>query len=541
MRNVLKALLFLLFAQSAAAADDPRGNLASAEWLEKNRQSENLVLIDASFGRAHAAKHIPGAINVDIAFGVRDPEARELEGRLQSWGVSAGKKVVIYDGGGTYLATRLFFDFYYAGFPPADLYVLDGGLAKWEALGLPVTKEPTPAQKKGTFRVAAVKEEARVRLPEFLAASGDPKNHAVVEALEPTYHFGAQKFFDRAGHVPNAIMLPSEDFYNADKTFKSPDEIRRMAKYLGITPEQTVHSYCGGGIAASVPQFALQFIAGYPKVKLYIESQREWLRDERTLPLWTYDAPYLMRDMAWLDGWGGRMQRMFGVANLSVVDVRPAESYKQGHVPFALNLPADVFRKHLASPEKLAEILGPAGVDASHEAVIVSEGGLNERSALAFLMLERLGQKKVSILLGSVDDWGLRGYQLSQEPTVVGPKKSPMDLAIPPGTYRASVRQDVLVRTAAGTQGQYPKVYLASGKQLPAKSPDAKVLHVPYSELLDANGTPKAAKDIWAILTKAGLPRYAEVIVYADDPGEAAVNYVILKLMGYPDVKVLML
>jgi len=51
--------------------------------------------------------------------------------------------------------------------------------------------------------------------------------------------------------------------------------------------------------------------------------------------------------------------------------------------------------------------------------------------------------------------------------------------------------------------------------------------------------TPKAAKDIWAALVKAGLPRYAEIISFSDDPGEAAANYFILKLMGYPDVKVL--
>ena len=49
---------------------------------------------------------------------------------------------------------------------------------------------------------------------------------------------------------------------------------------------------------------------------------------------------------------------------------------------------------------------------------------------------------------------------------------------------------------------------------------------------------PKAAKDILNILVKAGLPRYAEVICIADNPGEAAANYFILKLMGYPDVKV---
>jgi hypothetical protein len=38
---------------------------------------------------------------------------------------------------------------------------------------------------------------------------------------------------------------------------------------------------------------------------------------------------------------------------------------------------------------------------------------------------------------------------------------------------------------------------------------------------------------------KAGVPRSAELVCVADDPGEAAVNYFILKLMGYPDVKVL--
>lgn len=40
---------------------------------------------------------------------------------------------------------------------------------------------------------------------------------------------------------------------------------------------------------------------------------------------------------------------------------------------------------------------------------------------------------------------------------------------------------------------------------------------------------------------KAGVPRYAELVSFADDPGEAAANCFILKLMGYPDVKVLMM
>ena len=56
---------------------------------------------------------------------------------------------------------------------------------------------------------------------------------------------------------------------------------------------------------------------------------------------------------------------------------------------------------------------------------------------------------------------------------------------------------------------------------------------------MNADGTPKAAKDLSRVLTTAGVPRYAELVCVSDDPGEAAVNYFLLKLMGYPDVKVL--
>lgn len=526
--------------QPAVAAEESKGNLVSVQWLERNLNRDDVLLLDASIGQMYAAKHIPGAVSVDVfSFGGREIPAAEMERRIQSWGVSAGKKIVIYDQGGTYMATSLFFDLYYHGFPADDLYILDGGIAKWQATGGAVTKDPGAVPKPGTFRVAKLREDVRVRLPEFLVASGDPANNALVEALEPSQHFGGAKFFDRAGHIPNAIMTPSADFFNADKTFKSAEEIRQMLAYLGVKPEQQVHAHCGGGIAASVPFFTMKFMLNYPKVKLYKESQLEWLRDDRGLPFWTYDAPNMLREKNWLASWGNAMLRNFGVAKLSVVDVRSAESYKRGHVPYAVNIPADVFKRHLATPGKLAEVLGAAGVDATHEAVIVSEGGLNASSALAFLLLEKLGQKKIAVLIDSVDDWGLGGLPLAKDATTVGPRKSPQDLAIPVMTYPANARPGIVTSDPQNTQGLYPKIYLASGKTVPVKGQDGKVIHVPYTDLLNPDGTPKAAKDIWSILVKAGLPRYAEIICFADDPGEAAANYFILKLMGYPDVKVL--
>jgi len=459
---------------------------------------------------------IPGAVGADLyRYGVKEPSRAVMEKRIQSWGVSAGRKIVVYDQGGDMMATRLFFDLYCHGVPASDLFILDGGLARWRAQGGAVTQEATPPPPAGSFRITQVREEARVRLAEFFA-------------------------------VPGAILMPSSDFYNADKTFKSPDEIRRQLAYQGIRPDQVVHRHCGGGVAASVPWFALQFLAGYPQSRIYLESQREWLQDERVLPYWTYSAPQMRRESAWLDGWNAPMLRAFGVVQLNIVDVRAAEKCALGHVPFAINVGADIFRSHLGRPEKLAELLGPAGVNPAHEVVIVSERGLTPGAALAYLAFQQLGQKKVSVLMDSVDEWGLRGLPLTQESTAVGAPRTAKDTAkdtaknitVPASTYDAQPRAGVVISDRQATRGAYPKVFVASGKAAPARTPEGQVVRLPYTELLNADGTPKAAKDLWQLITKSGVPRYAELIVFADDPAEAAVNYDLFKLMGWPDVKV---
>jgi 3-mercaptopyruvate sulfurtransferase SseA len=520
----------LLVSQPLKAAEGINGNLVNVNWLEKNLHDADVLLLDASPTQIYMAKHIPGAVSVDLMawYGLKEMPVADMERLYQSWGISPGKRIVMYDQGGTFLATRLFYSLYYFGFPAKDLVIVDGGLFKWQEAGLPVTTDVTPVPKKGSFAIKTVKEDVRVRLPEFLTASGDPSNNVLLDALGPDWHFGQVAPFDRGGHIPNSVSMPSTDFYNPDRTFKSAEEIKSMLAYLGIRPDQQIYSYCGGGVAASAPFFALKFLVNYPNVKLYTESELGWLSDERELPYWTYDAPFLMRDTHWLQFWGGQIIRMYGGAGVSIVDVRPADAFNQGHVPLALNIPADVFKSNSTNLEKLAGLLGQAGVDASHEAVVLSGAGLTKDSALAFVMLEKLGQKKVSVFVDSMDKWAQLGFAVKKDATVVSP-----------ATYPGQFRKDAMIADPKSTPGSYPKIFIASGKDVPAKAQVGKVVHVPYTDLLNADGTPKAAKDIWNILAKAGVPRYAELVCFSDDPGEAAANYFILKLMGYPDIKVL--
>jgi len=537
------AAVCLLQGQPLIAEEGIKGNLVSVNWLEKNLKTADLLILDVSPGQIYAAQHIPGAVSVHLFnYGIQDSPVEKIEVLYRSWGISTGKKIVMYDQGGTFNATRFFFNLYYHGFPLKNLLILDGGLFKWQEAGLPVTKDPTPAPENGTFRIAKFEEDVRVRLPEVLTASADPSSNVLLEALGADWHFGEVSVFDRNGHIPNGILLPSDDFFNADKTFKSVEEIGRMLNFLDIRSDQQIYTYCGGGVAASVPFFALKFMMNYPKVKLYIESEMGWLQDERRLPYWTYDAPFLMRETKWLQFWGGKMLRMYLGEQVSILDVRTADVFNQGHIPFAINIPADQFKNNITDPEKLAEILGPAGVDASHEAVLISGAGLTKESALAFVMLEKLGQKKVSVFVDSLEKWAQLGFPIIKDSTLNGSKKSPQDVSITPANYSTnSLRNDVIITDPKGTKGVYDKVFIASGKDMTTKALDGNVVHVSYTNLLNGDGTPKAAKDIWDILTKAGVPRYAELICFSDDPGEAAVNYFILKLMGYPDIKVLVI
>jgi thiosulfate/3-mercaptopyruvate sulfurtransferase len=131
------------------------------------------------------------------------------------------------------------------------------------------------------------------------------------------------------------------------------------------------------------------------------------------------------------------------------------------------------------------------------------------------------------------------GFVLTKDKTTVGPKKTPQDLSIIPASYPLNINEDVIITDTKSTKGLYPKVFIASGNNVPTQVQEGKVVHIPYKDLLNNDGTPKAAKDIWNILAKAGVTRYAELVCFSEDLGEAAVNFFILKLMGFPDIKIL--
>jgi len=73
--NMLKVLRYcfllavagcLLLAQPLMAAEGIEGNLVNVKWLEKSLKNADVLILDASPTQIYTAKHIPGAVSVDI-------------------------------------------------------------------------------------------------------------------------------------------------------------------------------------------------------------------------------------------------------------------------------------------------------------------------------------------------------------------------------------------------------------------------------------------------------------------------------------------
>jgi 3-mercaptopyruvate sulfurtransferase SseA len=83
-------------------------------------------------------------------------------------------------------------------------------------------------------------------------------------------------------------------------------------------------------------------------------------------------------------------------------------------------------------------------------------------------------------------------------------------------------------------------VYVASGAALPAEVLPGPVIHLPSSRLVNDDGSVKPAADLWAVISKAGVPRHRQLVFVADDVGEAAISFYVFQLMGYTNLRVML-
>ena len=266
--------------------------LVQAAALADALGRDDLVVVDcrASLGdpgageRAWREGHIPGAVHADLERDLSDmrregegrhpwPSAGAFTARLAAWGISPETQVVAYDAADGAFAARLWFLLRALGH--ARVAVLDGGLARWQALGLPVddrVPQPVPASYAGAFDRSRLldADQVQARLDAgdvLLDARGAPRFRGEVEPIDRV-----------AGHVPGARNRPYPDNL-VDGRFKPADQLERefRAAIGGREPGQVI-AMCGSGVTACHLLLAMEH-AGLPGGKLFTGSWSGWISD----------------------------------------------------------------------------------------------------------------------------------------------------------------------------------------------------------------------------------------------------------------------
>jgi thiosulfate/3-mercaptopyruvate sulfurtransferase len=237
----------------------------------------------------YAARHIPGAGFMDLYQELADPGHRlgfmmppesQLVARMSAHGVGPNTRVVLYNSGPTWWATRAYFMLRAFGFDAVR--VLDGGLDAWLAERRPVSdahcRYPAAQFVVGQRRPIFV-DKARV-----LAAVTSGAEH-LVSALSPEVFSGRVVGYGRAGRIAGSVHLFARDLLDPHKqTFLPADELRRRLSAAGLLDGKRVITYCGGGISATTDAFALALLGHEDDVTIYDASMNEWGPDS-TLPM----------------------------------------------------------------------------------------------------------------------------------------------------------------------------------------------------------------------------------------------------------------
>ena len=224
--------------------------------------------------------HIKGAVNFPISLSYADKSSNgklvsptQMQSIIRSLGIDEEDRVVIYDNGGFFDASRLFWALEVYGFKNVKL--LSIGYDGWMEKGYPTEKKEL---KRAPSRYVATVNSRRLATKFTTQLATKNPNSVIVDSRTHKAYIGLVSTAKRYGHIPKAMHIPAS--HNIDYTHKRA-EIKNLSSlqtlYKEISKDKKVIIYCDVGRIAATNYFALREL-GYD-VANYDASWREWGND----------------------------------------------------------------------------------------------------------------------------------------------------------------------------------------------------------------------------------------------------------------------
>ena len=260
--------------------------LVDTQWVADHEDDPNVRIVESDEDYLlYETGHIPGAVKVDWFSTLQHPVRRDFltkeafQEMCSELGISNDTTVVFYGDKSNWFATYAFWLFKYYGHE--NLRIMDGGRAKWEQEGRPMTKE-MPEYPKTNYTAKEPDEGVRAYRDDVFKHI--EAKQPLVDVRSPEEYRGEllhmpgypQEGATRGGHIPGAASIPWSKATNEDGTFKSPQELKELYQGQGVSPDKEVIAYCRIGERSSHTWFVLNYLLGYDKVKNYDGSWTEW-------------------------------------------------------------------------------------------------------------------------------------------------------------------------------------------------------------------------------------------------------------------------
>ena len=285
--SLLLILLILIgLASSRASAAGHRSDvhkslIVSTQWVAEHLKDDLLVLLHVGEQDEYEAAHIPGAQFIQLSdistprgqgLALELPAVTQLQSTFQKLGVSNKSRVVIYFGKDWITpSARVFMTLDYLGLGDRTS-ILDGGLPAWRAENRPVTTAVrTPAPGKFTPRP----NKQLVVDASWVNANLEKPGVMILDARALKFYTGEEVGrMPRGGHIPGAKNIPFDSLVEDSNKFKSVETLRQLFHAAGVTPTDSVTTYCHIGQQASLLYFVARYL-GYD-AHLYDGSFEDW-------------------------------------------------------------------------------------------------------------------------------------------------------------------------------------------------------------------------------------------------------------------------
>jgi thiosulfate/3-mercaptopyruvate sulfurtransferase len=264
--------------------------LVDPGWLSAHLDDPDVRIIEiAGMGQeqmqAYRSGHVPGALGWEWKTMLWDTHARDFPdpqtfaSRLGEAGIGNDTLVVFY-GEPVQFGIYAWWAFRYCGH--SNVKVLDGGRERWQTERGQLTSDTSALPAPKAYRPVGRREHMRTGRDDVIAALGTSTVILDGRSL-PEFRgerVGAPGHPDtgalRYGRIPGARHLMFEALLNADKSFKSSEEIRGVVEERGARSDASIITYCRMSHRATVLYFALTELLAYPNVRVYDGSWTEW-------------------------------------------------------------------------------------------------------------------------------------------------------------------------------------------------------------------------------------------------------------------------